>query len=130
MDKERRMKIDTYFKELEEEKKFSGGILVAQGDNNMFKKNYGMANHDLNIKNQINSSYLIASITKSITAMAIMILNQQNKLDINDTLSKYIPDFLNGDRITILLKISYAVTKLTRHAVTQLLSLLSLKVLA
>ncbi|MFT9496961.1 serine hydrolase domain-containing protein, partial [Anaerosolibacter sp.] len=101
MDRDKRMKIDKFFKELEKDKEFSGGILIAQGEKIIIKESYGIANHALNIKNQIKSKYLIASITKSITAMAIMILNQQNKLDINDPLDKYIPDFLNGDRITI-----------------------------
>lgn len=101
MNRNIKLKINTYFKELEEKQEFSGTVLVAQGDNVIIKESYGVANHNFDIRNTINSKFLIASITKSITAMAIMILHEQEKLDVNDTLDKYISDFLNGDKITI-----------------------------
>ncbi|MBS4539356.1 beta-lactamase family protein [Clostridium sp. D2Q-11] len=94
-------KIDTYFKKLEENQQFSGTVLVAKGEGIILKESYGVTNHTYNIPNTINSKFLIASITKSITAMAIMILEEENKLNVHDTLDKYIPDFLNGDKITI-----------------------------
>lgn len=48
-----------------------------------------------------DSIFRIASVSKQFTAQAIMILAEQNKLAVSDTLSKYLPDFPKGDQITI-----------------------------
>ncbi|MGF7056417.1 serine hydrolase domain-containing protein [Brassicibacter mesophilus] len=101
MNKKISIKIDEYFKELERKKEFSGTILVAMEDHVIIKESYGISNHDFDLPNTLNTKFCVASITKSITAMAIMILAQQNKLDLNDTLDMYIPDYSNGNKIMI-----------------------------
>jgi CubicO group peptidase (beta-lactamase class C family) len=80
---------------------FSGSILIAKGGRVVFQKSYGMANYEWGIPNSEKTRFHIASVTKTFTAAAIVILEQQGKLKLNDTLSKYVPDYLNGDRITI-----------------------------
>lgn len=80
---------------------FSGSVLVAKGGRIVFQKSYGMANYEWNIPNSDKTRFHIASVTKTFTAAAILHLQQQGKLKLNDPLSKYIPDFLNGERITI-----------------------------
>ena len=40
-------------------------------------------------------------MTKQFTAIAILMLEEQGKLSTNDTINKYIPDYPNGDKITI-----------------------------
>jgi CubicO group peptidase (beta-lactamase class C family) len=80
---------------------FSGSILVARGGHALFQKSYGMANHEWNIPNTEKTKFHIASVTKTFTAAAIGMLQQQGKLKLSDPLSKYVPDYLNGDRITI-----------------------------
>lgn len=94
-------KIDQYFQELEEQQIFSGTILVAKDNDIIISKGYGMANHDYDIPNTSKTKFCIASITKSITAMGILILTEQKKLSLNDTLDQYIPGFSNGEKITI-----------------------------
>lgn len=80
---------------------FSGSLLVAKDGRVLFQKSYGMANYEWSIPNSERTKFHIASITKTFTAAAILQLEQQGKLKLTDPLSKYIPDFLNGDRITI-----------------------------
>lgn len=80
---------------------FSGSVLVAKEGRILFQKSYGMANYEWGIPNTEKTKYHIASVTKTFTAAAIVILEQQGKLKLSDPLNKYIPDFLNGDRITI-----------------------------
>lgn len=41
----------------------------------------------------VNSLFRIASMTKPITAMGIMILEQERKLSVNDPVEKYLPEF-------------------------------------
>lgn len=93
--------IDSYIKELESQKKFNGSVLVAEGDDIMLNKGYGMANYELDIPNTSKTKFCIASITKSITVMSILILVDQGKLRIEDVLTQYIEDFPNGDNVTI-----------------------------
>jgi CubicO group peptidase (beta-lactamase class C family) len=80
---------------------FSGSVLVAKDGHILFLKSYGMANYEWNIPNSEKTKFHIASVTKTFTAAAILKLEQEGKLKLSDPLSKYVPDFLNGERITI-----------------------------
>ncbi len=95
------IKLNDYFKDLEEKQAFSGTLLVAKGDQVVIKESYGIANHDYDIRNTLDTKFCIASISKSITSMAIMILVQQEQINLNDTIDKYILDYPSGDIITI-----------------------------
>lgn len=85
------------------ENKFEGVVLVGKGKNIIFAKGYGVC--DKNDKNSspinINSTFEIGSISKQITAAAIMQLVQKKKISLNDKLSKYFPEYKYGDDITI-----------------------------
>jgi CubicO group peptidase (beta-lactamase class C family) len=101
MSKNLRINIDNYLKKLSENQEFMGGVLIAQGDNIVISKGYGMTNLDLDIANTTTTKFCIGSITKSITGMSIAILADEKKLSVKDTLDKYIPDYPKGDKITI-----------------------------
>jgi CubicO group peptidase (beta-lactamase class C family) len=49
-----------------------------------------------------NTSFDLASVSKEFTAGAILLLQQDGKLSVNDPLSKYFPSFPNGDAITLM----------------------------
>jgi CubicO group peptidase (beta-lactamase class C family) len=82
------------------QKGFNGGMLVAKEGNILFEK-YSGAGH-LQGKDTIteNSSLQIASISKTFTAMAVLKLWQDGKLNIDDEFSKYFPAF-NYPGVTI-----------------------------
>jgi CubicO group peptidase (beta-lactamase class C family) len=80
---------------------FSGSVLVAESGRVVFQKSYGMANYEWGIPNSDRTKFHIASVTKTFTAAAIVLLERQGKLKLSDSLSKYVPGYLNGDRITI-----------------------------
>ena len=81
-------------------KGFNGGIVVAKDGNIVFEK-YNGTGH-LPGKDTIteNSSMHIASITKTFTAMAVLKLQQDDSLNIDDEFSKYFPAF-NYPGVTI-----------------------------
>jgi CubicO group peptidase (beta-lactamase class C family) len=60
-----------------------------------------MANYELGVPNSGSSRFYIASVTKAFTAAAIMLLEERGKLSLNDSVSKFLPDYPNGDRIRI-----------------------------
>ena len=80
---------------------FSGSVLVARDGRILFENSYGMANYEWGVANSDKTKFHIASVTKTFTAAAILQLERQGKLKLSDPLSKYVPDFLNGERITI-----------------------------
>jgi CubicO group peptidase (beta-lactamase class C family) len=96
-------RIDHYLAGLPSHKSFSGTIYVSSGDNILINKGYGLADRSYSIKNRPDTKFLIGSITKAFTAVLIMQLVQEGKLDLEGNLKHYIPDLhLQGaDRITV-----------------------------
>ncbi len=82
-------------------KYFNGSILVAKEGKILLRKGYGKADFKKRISNTPETVFRLASITKQFTAMAVLILEEQGKLSTNNPLSKYIPDYPEGDKITI-----------------------------
>ncbi len=95
-------KVDEYISAFVKMKQFSGSILIAQNGRIIVNKGYGMANYEHEIPNNSQTKFRIASLTKQFTAMAIMILEEKKLLNVNDYLTKYIPDYPNGDKIKIV----------------------------
>ncbi|NRD77672.1 beta-lactamase family protein [Bacillus sp. BRMEA1] len=80
---------------------FNGVVLVAKDGKTIFEKGYGYANKEAGISNGADAEFKIASLTKSFTAVSILQLEEQGKLRTTDPVSKYIPGFPNGDKVTI-----------------------------
>ncbi len=96
-----KMNIDNYFNELEGNEKFSGVLLVSVEGENLINKGYGKANYELDIPNEAKMKYRIGSVTKQFTAVIILKLCEEGLLNLNDTLDKYIPDYPEGNNVTI-----------------------------
>ncbi|MEQ1554741.1 MAG: serine hydrolase domain-containing protein [Ferruginibacter sp.] len=79
---------------------FNGGIIVAKGGNIIFEKYKGFVNLDSVNPITASTPLHIASVSKTFTAMAILKLQEQGKLHIDDTLSKYFTNF-NYPTVTI-----------------------------
>ena len=94
-------KVDSLIMPVVDEGLLSGSVLIATRGNILFAKAYGLADRENNIHNTSETIFRIGSITKTITALSIMQLQEKNKLSINDKLNKYLDDFPNGDKITI-----------------------------
>ena len=77
------------------ERDFSGVILIARNDSIVFNKAYGIKNNQENGINDLNTVFDICSLTKQFTGAGIMKLSMQNKVSLNDSISKYfdaVPD--------------------------------------
>ncbi len=80
---------------------FSGVVLVSRGNEKIYEQAFGSADREFNVANTIQSKFHIASLSKPITAAAVLRLVEQGKLNLNDHLSKFVADFRSGDKITI-----------------------------
>ena len=77
-------------------------IVIIEGGQIIFSKGYGLAKLDNAIPVSELTNFRLASISKQFTAMAIMILYSRDKLDYDQTLTDFFPDFPNyGTSITI-----------------------------
>jgi CubicO group peptidase (beta-lactamase class C family) len=94
-------KYDDYVRAYVRNGDFSGSVLVARDGHVLFRKSYGMANYELSVPNGEKIKFHIASVSKTFTAAAVVVLAQEGKLKLNDPLSKWIPDYLNGEKITV-----------------------------
>lgn len=72
--------------------KFSGSILVAKDGKVLVSRGYGMANLEDETPNTSQTKFRIASLTKMFTAAAIMILQERGKLNVQDSICKFLPD--------------------------------------
>ncbi len=68
-------------------------ILVTSNGNNVYNKSFGYADKDMKIPMEVNSIFRIASMTKAITTVGVMILLEQGHILLTDPISKYIPEF-------------------------------------
>ncbi|MCP5049061.1 MAG: serine hydrolase [bacterium] len=68
-------------------------IMIIQKDKVLFEKGYGLANLETKVPIKPDTAFLLASVTKQFTAMAIMILEEQGKLRYDDPLAKFFPQF-------------------------------------
>ena len=80
---------------------FNGTVFAATKGAVIFEKGYGYKNKSTNARNDTNTIFQIGSITKQFTSAIILQLLEQNKLSLQDSLTKYIPDYPNGNKITI-----------------------------
>jgi len=84
--------IDTYLTELEANQGFSGAVLIAQDGKVLLKKGYGMANKENQIPNTSQTRYRISWVTAPFTGMAVMKLQADGKLNVQDPICQYIPE--------------------------------------
>lgn len=80
---------------------FQGSILLSKDEEIVLAKGYGFSDKEKTIPNTMNTTFEIGSITKQFTAAAILQLQEQGKLSVNDTLDKYFDGFEKGKKITI-----------------------------
>lgn len=93
--------IDSIIKAFAAINKFNGTALVHDKNTTIFERSYGWQNAEKKMANQNKSVYQIASLTKSFTALVIVKLNEEGKLSVKDSISKFIPDYPRGKDITI-----------------------------
>ncbi|MBZ0100298.1 MAG: beta-lactamase family protein [Taibaiella sp.] len=82
--------------------KYSGTILVAQKDKILLHKGYGIISHHQEGKRpDENTLYITGGLTEMFTSALVFRLQEEGKLSIKDTLSKYLPEFPFSNKVTI-----------------------------
>ena len=106
MDREVLSKIDSVMNYVLREKMTPGGqILVARKGKIIFNENYGYHSYDKKIKVSDESVYDLASLTKILgTLPLVMELEEKQIITLNTTLGEIIPEFKTSNKQNITLK--------------------------
>jgi D-alanyl-D-alanine carboxypeptidase len=82
--------------------RFSGFVLVAQHDQPIYARAFGLADRERKRAATADTSFRIGSVTKAFTAAAIMRLEQMGKLTVSDTVEKHLTEYPGaGKYVTI-----------------------------
>ncbi len=85
--------IDSFVRKQMREQRIPGLSLAVTIDNELiFTKGYGMANVELRAPAVAESVYEVASLTKQFVAVAVLMLAQDNKLSLDDPVSRLLPE--------------------------------------
>lgn len=83
--------LDQFISEQANQHLFSGAILVARQGQILLSKGYGMADQARQLLNTPQTRFRLGSVTKPFTALAILQLQAQGKLNVQDLICHYLP---------------------------------------
>lgn len=89
LDKQTKLNVDEFLKS----NHFNGNITIFRKNKLIMNESYGFKNFENNIKNDNHSMYLIGSANKFLTGIMLRQLEEEGKLNLDDNVNKYIPDF-------------------------------------
>ena len=88
--------LSTFMQSLVDDGKIAGGVtMMARHGKVIHLKAVGMADRDEKKPMTTDALFRIASMTKQITSVAVLMLFEQGKLRLDDPVSKFIPQFEN-----------------------------------
>ena len=85
-------KTDTYLSKLTKARLFSGSVLIARNGKILVREGYGEADREKHLVNTTQTKFRLGSLTKQFTAMAILILQAQGKLNVQDRICTHLVD--------------------------------------
>lgn len=86
-------KIDSLIANSIENKTFSGSVLVTKNKKVLYQKSYGIANAETSTVIDQKTSFSLSALTRTLTTSCVLKLVDQGKLDLNDNVKKFIPEF-------------------------------------
>lgn len=92
--------IDTFFQNKARLAGLNGSVLVASRGKVLYRKNFGYSNYKRKKLLTDSAAFQLASVSKPVTAVAVLQLHEKGQLDIDEPVAKYISGFPYPD-ITI-----------------------------
>jgi len=90
-------KLRPYVDELSRKDEFSGVVLLAKDGVPVFEQAYGQASKEYNVPNNLETKFNLGSINKLFTKIAIGQLVMEGKINLDDPMGKYLPNYPNKD---------------------------------
>ena len=93
---ERLDRIDSYLNKVIKQNQIPGAVaLIRRNDKIIYNKAFGYSDVENEIKYSTDDIFRIASMTKAITSLAVLMLWEEGKFNLDDPIEKYIPEFKN-----------------------------------
>ncbi len=83
-------KLESAFDAFAQAQQFNGMILVAREGDVVLSKGYGLADRAAGTPNDAQTRYRIGSVTKPMTAMIVLMLQERGLLDLDDPICEYV----------------------------------------
>ncbi len=74
-------------------------VLIAKDGKVLYKKAFGLADIESNTPLSVDNVFPIGSMTKQFTAVAVLQLVNEGKINLNDDIKKYLPDYNSHNKI-------------------------------
>ncbi len=104
IDLKKAARIDSFFTAKHHYRAFNGSALFAEKGRIIYEGAFGYSNFRKKDTLQITSAFQLASVSKPLTAFAILMLYEKGKLDLEDDVRKFYPEFpYEGITIRMLL---------------------------
>lgn len=97
MAEQKAVELKNRFSKLNKNGVFNGTILYAENGKEVYSGAFGFADFRKRDSMQVDDAFQLASVSKMFTATSIMLLQQQGKLDYDDTIGRFIPEFPFGN---------------------------------
>lgn len=91
--------IDHWVKESYQPTEPGVAVIAARDGKIVFRTGQGMANLELGVPIEPDMVFRLGSLTKQFTAVAILMLAEQGKLALDDSISRFLPDYPTHDHL-------------------------------
>lgn len=95
------LKLDSFLNTTYQKQKFSGIVMVAEGNKIAYSNTFGYANQAEKTFIQKHTSFDLSSLAKLFTAVSVAILVDKGKLSFEDYISTYFPTIPKAEKMTI-----------------------------
>ncbi|MXV14616.1 serine hydrolase domain-containing protein [Hufsiella ginkgonis] len=99
-------RIDAFMQHLHKVSGFNGNVLVAKKGKILYENCFGWADHLRRDSLKIDSKFELASVTKTMTGTAVLLLQERGKLRLDQNVKEFFPNF-PYDNITIRLLLTH-----------------------
>jgi len=95
--------LDVFIRKQVATDEFSGCVLVAQDEEPVFRKAYGLANKSFNVPNRADTKFNLGSCNKIFTKVGVLQLAEHGKLSLEDCVSRHLPNYPSrvADKVTV-----------------------------
>ena len=93
--------LSEYLEKLEAHDRFMGSVSLSQNGEMLFAKSVGYADKEAGLKSTMDTKYRIGSISKMFTSAMILMAEEENKLELDQTLEAFFPKLDRAGDITI-----------------------------
>ncbi len=80
---------------------FMGVVAVQRDGAEAWVRAYGLASVELDVAHRPNDIFMIGSVSKQFTAVAVLLLEEAGMLSTSDAVGKYLPDLRHGATVTL-----------------------------